>query len=394
MEAEKIREKAWQLCKEFLQGAWKDVGKDELIIRHISGGLSNLVFSVGLPNHARIKGREPSVTLLRLFGEEHSTPEQQYKLITETVVFTMLAERNLGPKLHGVFAGGRFEEFIVGHTPSPQEIRAANYSKEIARNLAMVHSMNVPVSKEPTWLGDEMRSYLNKLTPIRLECVDVDERESAALIANVNLRDEVDWVLTFLHSVESPVVFSHNDVNTGNILVREDGSDWDPLVFIDYEFAAYNHRAFDIANHFCEWMYDYGRKDFPFYHRQKEKYPTRQEQVQWVRNYLRTYKEQQELEEENNENNGNTTTHEDTDDILYSEEHLLQEVAAFTVACHLLWLLWSVKQACTSNIPFAYYNYAADRLEEYLEQKERLQGGTPAKRRRGSSGKKSESVRN
>ena len=65
MEAEKIREKAWQLCKEFLQGAGKDVGKDELIIRHKSGGLSNLVFSVGLPSHARIKGREPSVTLLR-----------------------------------------------------------------------------------------------------------------------------------------------------------------------------------------------------------------------------------------------------------------------------------------------------------------------------------------
>ena len=42
--------------------------------------------------------------------------------------------------------------------------------------------------------------------------------------------------------------------------VREDDTSWDPVVFIDYEFAAYNYRAFDIANHFNEWMYDYGRK--------------------------------------------------------------------------------------------------------------------------------------
>ena len=46
--------------------------------------------------------------------------------------------------------------------------------------------------------------------------------------------------------------------------VREDGSNWDPVVFIDYEFASYNYRGFDIANHFNEWMYDYGRKVISF----------------------------------------------------------------------------------------------------------------------------------
>ena len=85
--------------------------------------------------------------------------------------------------------------------------------------------------------------------------------------------------MQFIKIIESPIVFAHNDVNTGNILVgfayeaifqlhnflnsqvREDGSNnWDPVVFIDYEFASYNYRGFDIANHFNEWMYDYGRK--------------------------------------------------------------------------------------------------------------------------------------
>ena len=33
-------------------------------------------------------------------------------LVLENVIFTLLSERNLGPKLFGVFAGGRLEEFI------------------------------------------------------------------------------------------------------------------------------------------------------------------------------------------------------------------------------------------------------------------------------------------
>ena len=122
-----------------------------------------------------------------------------------------------------------------------------------------MYSLEVPVSKEPTWLADTMRSYLHRLT-INPEKVPQEEREHAAALANWDVRQEVDWLLGFLKTVDSPVVFSHNDINTGNILVREDPSSWDPVVFIDYEFAAYNYRAFDIANHFNEWMYDYGRK--------------------------------------------------------------------------------------------------------------------------------------
>ena len=201
----------------------------------------------------------PVIFYFRLFGELSQTPVHQYRMITETVVFTMLAERNLGPRLFGVFPGGRLEEFIPGHPLTTVEMRSQEFSEQIARNVALVHSLEVPVSKEPTWLADTMRSYLHRLS-IRPERVPVEEREHAVALANWDVRQEVDWLLGFLKTVDSPVVFSHNDINTGNILVREDPSSWDPVVFIDYEFAAYNYRAFDIANHFNEWMYDYGRK--------------------------------------------------------------------------------------------------------------------------------------
>ena len=94
---------------------------------------------------------------MRLFGDLSAGPAHQHRVITETVVFTMLAERGLGPGLCAVFPGGRLEEFIMGHVMSQTEMRSQAGSAEIARNVALIHSLEVPVSKEPCWLHDTMR---------------------------------------------------------------------------------------------------------------------------------------------------------------------------------------------------------------------------------------------
>ncbi len=44
------------------------------------------------------------------------------------------------------------------------------------------------------------------------------------------------------------VAFCHNDLLGGNVLFNEERGD---VVLIDYEYAAGNYVAFDIANHFC-----------------------------------------------------------------------------------------------------------------------------------------------
>jgi len=370
VQSDKVREKAFQLCKEYLQGTWKAIQPHQLVIRQISGGLSNLVFYVGLPPGSQPSGREPSSILLRLFGELSAGPAQQYRLITETVVYTMLAERSLGPRLFGVFPGGRLEEFIPGHPLTSREMRSPEISDHVARNVALVHSLEVPVGKEPTWLGDTLRSFMNKVTAIRPEDVPHEEKTAALAVANWDLRKEIDWLLAFIKVVDSPVVFSHNDINTGNILVREDGSNnWDPVVFIDYEFASYNYRGFDIANHFNEWMYDYGRKDFPYYHRNTDKYPTIKEQERWVRMYVKTYLEQQQMQQENN---GSSQQKGSINEKHFQESHILTEVAVYSLSSHLLWTLWCLKQAQNSNIPFAYYSFARDRLEDYTEHKAKV----------------------
>lgn len=107
-----------------------------------SGGLSNFLYYVALPDNAdnnnetaqaaaalpsqprtgkRLRkdaascGRqlttEPKEVLLRIYGQMHGEQAME-TVLTDTVVFTLLSERKLGPKLHGIFPGGRIEQYI------------------------------------------------------------------------------------------------------------------------------------------------------------------------------------------------------------------------------------------------------------------------------------------
>ena len=75
-----------------------------------SGGLSNLLYLCQLPPELE-KDTHPSQVLLRLYGQINSENAQQ-TIITESVVFTLLSESQRGPRLWGVFKGGRLEEYI------------------------------------------------------------------------------------------------------------------------------------------------------------------------------------------------------------------------------------------------------------------------------------------
>jgi Choline/ethanolamine kinase len=47
--------------------------------------------------------------LLRMYGQLHDGNDLK---ITDSVITMLLSERNLGPKLYGIFPGGRLEEYI------------------------------------------------------------------------------------------------------------------------------------------------------------------------------------------------------------------------------------------------------------------------------------------
>lgn len=111
-----------------------------------SGGLSNLLYHVSLPPHLVEQKpshlQEPPEVLIRVYGQTHGEHALE-ALITESVVFTLLSERGLGPKLHGIFPGGRIEQYINARPLKTRELADDKLSVKIAKKMAAIHNMEV-----------------------------------------------------------------------------------------------------------------------------------------------------------------------------------------------------------------------------------------------------------
>ncbi|XP_073185149.1 choline/ethanolamine kinase isoform X1 [Lepidochelys kempii] len=331
------RLRAFLWCREFLAGAWKLLEPEELGISPVSGGLSNLLYKCSLPDHILSVGDEPRQVLLRVYG---AILQGVDSLVLESVMFAILAERALGPRLYGVFPQGRLEQYIPSRRLCTEDLQDPNISREIAMKMSRFHGMVMPFNKEPKWLFGTMERYLKQIAELTFP--QEAQRKLFSQLRAYDLQKEVRSLRELLESTPSPVVFCHNDVQEGNILLLagRESHPSDKLMLIDFEYSSYNYRGFDIGNHFCEWVYDYTHDTWPFYQASMENYPTRQQQLHFIRHYLW----------EDSVRCGDTTQEEQA----RIEEEMLTEISRFALASHFFWGLWSILQAKISTIEFGY----------------------------------------
>ncbi|XP_055540627.1 choline/ethanolamine kinase isoform X2 [Wyeomyia smithii] len=241
-----MRDIAARICRDYLTGAWKTIPAEELQMKRISGGLSNFLYYVSLPEQqkggstrASFSGSsckrprknsytntlEPKEALLRIYGQTHGEHALE-TMLTESVVFTLLSERKLGPKLLGIFPGGRIEQYIPARALLTSELSDTKISLKIAEKMAAIHNLDIPVSKEPTWLWNTMDRWL-KSAESTLKDFKKDQMNGnkqvpgAQIVTQLDLRAEVEWLKALVDAGDYPVVFSHNDLQEGNILFRE-----------------------------------------------------------------------------------------------------------------------------------------------------------------------------
>lgn len=97
--------------------------------------------------------------------------------------------------------------------------------------MAEIHSLDIPVSKEPDWIWITMNRWLNNVDTIfRDPKRNVDNNNSdnaqtnscfTAKLSQIDFRKEVEWLRKIVEVEDYQVTFSHNDLQEGNILFRE-----------------------------------------------------------------------------------------------------------------------------------------------------------------------------
>ena len=87
------------------------------------------------------------------------------------------------------------------------------------------------------------------------------------------------------------------------------------IFLLDFEFSSEINIAYDIANHFNEWMYKY---ENDWYNYDKKLFPNKQQQIEFCKNYL------------------STNSIKDIEKLLYSVHESL-------IISHKFWIDWGLK---------------------------------------------------
>lgn len=231
----------------------------------------------------------PHPLLLRVYGVNVSHVVDREK---ELSILSRLLRHNIGPRLLGCFGNGRFEQWLEDTAPlTASSMRERRVSCAIARRMRALHS---GVQLTPTELASGPAVWLCIDKWLRLvgqyfaKTASPELEEKILLSSFKKFAEAVRSYRLWMDSQPAePLVFCHNDTQYGNLLLRGKGplEDDSRLVVIDFEYAAPNPAAYDIADHFCEWMADYHDQEKPWF-LEKTRFPSESQQKLFLESYL------------------------------------------------------------------------------------------------------------
>ena len=186
------------------------------------------------------------------------------KPLVQSLIFYEMSKRAWGPKLYGLFEGGRIEEMVDCHTLTPGEAFTPEFIRDVAKAYARFHSLELPIDRQTYDLFNAM-----------LLTVDEAKKQLAEFIKSKNIAEpdplacfqrlydfpfdeEGKWLNSIRSKIKQRTVFCTMDSNYLNRLVRNrkpSDPDATRTLIIDYDSSAYSHRGVDLGGHLVLRMF-------------------------------------------------------------------------------------------------------------------------------------------
>ncbi|THG11196.1 hypothetical protein TEA_018855 [Camellia sinensis var. sinensis] len=320
-----------ELCKDLFE-KWSKLDNSHFSVETVSGGITNLLLKVSVREE---DGNLINITV-RLYG-----PNTEYVIDRERELQAIgyLSAAGFGAKLLGVFGNGMVQSFIYARTLTPPDLalltdmRKPKLAAEIAKQLRRFHQVEIPGFREPQ-LWNEVFKFFKKASTLKFD--DSEKQRKYETISFEEVEAEVVKLKELTSRLAAPVVFAHNDLLSGNLMLNDEE---EKLYFIDFEYGSYNYRGFDIGNHFNEYAgYDC---DYSLYGIFLALFSFSFMTVIYI------------------------------DEVSDKDlQALYVETNTYMLASHLYWALWALIQAKMSPIDFDYLGYFFLRYNEYKKQKE------------------------
>ncbi|CAH8818974.1 unnamed protein product, partial [Schistosoma curassoni] len=248
------QENIWKILKSVFPNWSKEYTK----MKPLEEGLSNIVLRFDHDN----KIDEPKTILMRIRTRLADFIVNRWDEIKH---MHLLHELGGEQKLYAVFQNGLVYSFIKGSTISVDKFSVPKYSELIIEQVARLHSLptrETMLRLFPSEVNDSsklytkpvlfptIRKWIEKLPTGYNNDKQKFERLKNEFPSKTALLNEVAYLEKLLKNPISPVVLCHNDLLAGNIVMPPDEKS---VHFIDFEYCGFNHAAFDIGNHFCEF---------------------------------------------------------------------------------------------------------------------------------------------
>jgi len=305
---------------------------DDIKFKVFTEGITNKLFMCTTD----AKGKADGI-VVRIFGAKTELIIDREKEMRNMQILSKLGS---GAPLYAQFNNGIAYAYVEGDCLDMDTVRDPHIGSLVAKEMVLMQSLT---KDDINKLGFKIDTSPMVFTRIKRWIRDNNLKTDTQ--SHQELLNEAEFLESKLVPLQSPSVFSHNDLLLKNIVYNKEK---DCICFIDYEYGAFNYEAFDVGNHFCEWA-GIDEVDYSLY-------PDKTKQLSWLQTYL------EHKAEINGQSKCNVT---DTDVEKY---YVLAN--KFALAAHFFWGVWALIQAKHSTIDFDYSDYSRIRLGEYFAKKD------------------------
>ncbi|TRY52352.1 Choline/ethanolamine kinase [Cryptosporidium tyzzeri] len=353
------------ICRKNIPG-WKEINESYIEVKQIFSGLTNQLFVVSIVNESMSLSLKHPRILFRIYGKHVG---KFYDSKVELDVFRYLSNINIAPNIIADFPEGRIEEFIDGEPLTTKQLQLTHICVEVAKNMGSLHIINSKRADFPSRFDKEpilfKRIYLwreEAKIQVSKNNFQIDKELYSKILQEIDQLEElimggekfsIERALELkLYSPAFSLVFAHNDLQENNLLQTQNN-----IRMIDYEYSAINFAGADIANYFCEYIYDYCSDKQPYFKFKYEDYPCEELRKLFISVYL-----SQTLQEQ----------------VMPSQQivHIMTKaVEVFTLISHITWGLWSIARTPgyqPNSVEFDFTEYANTRFMHYLQKKKEL----------------------
>lgn len=214
----------------------------------------------------------------------------------ESIWAKFLAEQGVGPIIVKSEPIGRIEEYLVNiKSVSGAMMHDAGVVKMVVDAIAKFHSLPIDQWRAPenVILWRRMDAWREKVDFAMQQPELAADAELMQMLVEADAmfagrkRFVQDRLQIARHAAH--ISLCHNDLQHGNVLIQDakiDGESREVVRIVDYDYVGINYAAFDLANYFCEWGFDYNGPVEESWRMNRSLYPSRATQTEVLMYYL------------------------------------------------------------------------------------------------------------